>query len=119
MGCRKRRGIYAVIEILSKPTFLVDTRDEGKYWVNKEEAKLLKIRVKFRYQLNLIPPLLKSEIENIDGLQNLSILRRFQGTNFPVKNDEWKIIEREIEKRNPLKKALKYWRSRGLIQEKN
>jgi hypothetical protein len=37
-------------------------------------------------------PILKKTLLEINGLGNLSILRRPQGTNFPVRNSEWRII---------------------------
>jgi len=37
-------------------------------------------------------PLFRSELKEVSGLKNLSILKRPQETNFPVTDQEWKII---------------------------
>jgi len=37
-------------------------------------------------------PVFRSELKEISGLENLSILKQPQGTNFPVTDEEWKII---------------------------
>lgn len=36
--------------------------------------------------------LFRSELKEASGLENLSILQQPQGTNFPVTDEEWKII---------------------------
>ena len=43
-------------------------------------------------------PLLKETIRNMNGLQNLSILKQPRGTNFSVTSNEWSIIKKLIEK---------------------
>lgn len=42
-------------------------------------------------------PILKKNLIDISGIKKLSILRQFQGTNFPVTNEEWRIISKLIE----------------------
>lgn len=37
-------------------------------------------------------PILKKDLSRVPGLSKLSILRQFQGTNFPVRDSEWKAI---------------------------
>jgi hypothetical protein len=37
-------------------------------------------------------PILKRKLVSILGLENLSMIKQPQGTNFPVTNEEWRII---------------------------
>jgi hypothetical protein len=88
----KEAGIYALARIECEPTLLREFEPEKKYWLGEYE-KELEIRVRLMILNNLInKPIFKQELLKIPGLANLSILRQFQGTNFPVRDAEWKII---------------------------
>ena len=91
----KEAGIYAITEILTDPQLLNEPQSEKKYWADVVDKQGEKLRVKMRIINNLLAcPLLKETIKRTQGLQNLSILRYYQGTNFPVAIDEWiKITE--------------------------
>lgn len=94
----KEAGVYAVCEVVSDPGFMVDSLGEEKYWTNKEDKGISRLRVKIRIIKKLINnPILREELKSIEGLSNLSILKFSQGTNFPVSRNEWEIIKSEIE----------------------
>jgi len=85
-------GIYAVTRIESDPALMTEFKGEHKYWIDSFE-KTEAIRVEMVVIKRMInKPLFKKDIKDIDGLKNLSILKQYQGTNFPVKNGEWRII---------------------------
>lgn len=94
----KEAGIYAICEVISDPSFMIDPPEEEKYWTNDKDKEQSRLRVKIRIIKNLVNnPLLRAELKGIRELSNLSILRFSQGTNFPVTQDEWKIIKNKIE----------------------
>ena len=94
----KEAGIYAVIDIISDPEFLVESQISAQYWTGEADKLQHKLRVKYIYKLKLInSPVYKQQLKNIPELSNLSILRFFQGTNFPVTDKEWLIISKMIE----------------------
>lgn len=96
----KEAGIYAVMDIISDPEFLVDSPISSQYWISDEDKQQRKLRVKISTKLKFPDnPIYKQELKNIPGLSHLSILNFFQGTNFPVRDEEWKIISALIEKK--------------------
>ena len=96
----KEAGIYAVVDIVSDPEFLVDSLIASQYWISDEDRQQRKLRVKYRYKIKFPDrPIYKQELKNIPELSSLSILNFFQGTNFPVREEEWRIISGFIEKK--------------------
>jgi hypothetical protein len=74
------------LEIYPSLSAYTDLARESK----KEGARL---RVKMEIEIRLSNrPLFRSELKEVSGLENLSILKQPQGTNFPVADEEWKII---------------------------
>jgi hypothetical protein len=87
-------GIYALARVESNPAIMKEFPAETKYWTDsteKEEAMRVQMSIMRRFTNS---PILKSKLIETEGLKRLSILRQFQGTNFPVKNKEWQIISR-------------------------
>jgi hypothetical protein len=87
-------GIYALTRIECDPRVCEEFPAERKYWsdsTEKQTALRVQMTVIKRFVNN---PILKVNLLKSDGLQNLSIFRQFQGTNFPVKNEEWRIISK-------------------------
>lgn len=85
-------GIYALGRIESDPMMLPEYPQEKKYWIENEELEMA-IRVKLTILRRFINnPILKQKLRMIPELASLSILRQFQGTNFPVRENEWNII---------------------------
>lgn len=85
-------GIYALARIESDPAIMKEFPAERKYWIDsteKEEAIRVQLTIIKRFLNN---PILKKKLIETEGLNSLSILRQFQGTNFPVRNKEWRII---------------------------
>jgi len=94
----KEAGFYAVAEVISNPAFFLDPPEEEKYWTSEKDKGQSRLRVKIRIIKKLVNnPILRDELKNIKELVDLSILRFSQGTNFPVSQDEWKIIKTKIE----------------------
>lgn len=86
----REAGIYAILEIVSDPQFMEEPAAEKKYWTDSVDKEGEKLRVKMKIIKNMLNnPLSKVTIRNTAGLQNLSILRMPQGTNFKVTSDEW------------------------------
>lgn len=90
----KRSGIYAIAEVIFDPTITSDLPEEEKYWLNDADRGRsdLKVDIKIKEDLRSAP-LFRQKLKNIPDLQNLSILRFSQGTNFPVTKKEWSIIQ--------------------------
>jgi hypothetical protein len=96
----KEAGIYAAVDIISNPEFLIDSPDSSKYWASDDDKQQTKLRVKYKYKIKFPDrPIYKQELKNIPELSHLSILNFFQGTNFPVTDEEWKIMSALIEKK--------------------
>ena len=93
----KETGIYVVTEILTDPQIIKEPESEKKYWANSSDKDDNKLRVKMKIINNLLKnPILKEVIKKTKGLENLSILRYCQGTNFPVEINEWNKIAKLI-----------------------
>ena len=82
-------GIYALTRVESEPAVMNESDAECKYWLNDQD-QLSKNRVRLTVLRRFVnKPILKTELLQIPALSRLSILRQFQGTNFPVRNSEW------------------------------
>jgi len=89
-------GIYGITRVECNPMLLAENEAEKKYWLESGTVEM-KLRVRLTMLRNLVnTPLLKSRIQSQEGLENLSILRQHQGTNFPVSTQEWDIISSMI-----------------------
>lgn len=89
-------GIYAVTRIENDPEIMTEYEAERKYWIDSDE-KIEATRVEMTVLRRLTnKPIFKKQLLEISALRNMSILRQFQGTNFPVKNSEWRIISELI-----------------------
>lgn len=100
----KEAGIYAVSQILSNPEITNECEEEKKYWLNtkKETARLWRVRLLIIKRL-INYPIFKTELLKIPELNELSIIKQAQGTNFRVRNTEWAIISKMIEERSTYK----------------
>ena len=93
----KEAGIYAITEILTDPTLMLEPEPEKKYWTDASDKEGEKTRVKMKIIKNLLHlPLTKETIMQTEGLQGMRILRQPQGTNFRVTTEEWNIIKTMI-----------------------
>lgn len=93
----KEAGVYVVTEILTDPEIMKEPASEKKYWLDDSGKDDYKLRVKMKIIINLLQnPIYKETIKNTKGLENLSILRQAQGTNFPVELNEWTEISKLI-----------------------
>lgn len=97
----KEGGVYALTELVSSPQFLYDSEEESKYWIDSVDKGKKKLRVKMKVLKNMLnAPIYKSELKETPGLENLSIFRQPQGTNFTITADEWEIIKKKIFQNN-------------------
>jgi hypothetical protein len=88
----KESGVYALARIECEPGLMKENIPERKYWIGDDENEI-ENRVRLSILKRLVnKPLLKEELLKIPELSKLSILRQFQGTNFPVRNSEWNIL---------------------------
>jgi MoxR-like ATPase len=81
-------GVYAVTEVTGRvrPRPVSTWRAEAASQGETEPA------VPFRYTRILTSPVLKQTLLEQPGLQNMAIIRRPQGTIFPVQDSEWEVI---------------------------
>jgi len=85
-------GIYALTRVESEPAIMSESDAERKYWLNDQDQapkKRVRLTVLRRF---VNKPILKTELLQIPTLSRLSILRQFQGTNFPVRTSEWAVL---------------------------
>jgi|SRR6478672_10537601 len=94
-----KAGIYAIGEILNNPMMMELPEAEKKYYlIDSDEGDLTRLYVKMKIVTKLIDrPILKNQIKEIKGLQNLSILKFWNHTNFPVTIEEWNEIKKLLE----------------------
>lgn len=99
----KGGGIYAVGEIITNPEYLTDSEAESKYWLSDDDKEKKRLRVKFIYSTKLTNnPLTREEIKSVPELNNLSIFKQPQGTNFSVTEKEWEILSTMIQNKKQL-----------------
>jgi len=85
-------GIYALARVESEPGMMEEFPGENKYWFTEKED-----RIALRVRMSIIrrfvnQPILRETLKGIPELSQLSILKHSQGTNFPVSDSEWMII---------------------------
>jgi len=88
-------GIYAVTRIESEPSMMQEFPAEKKYWLTEEKRDAVRVKMTVIRRLTN-KPILKAALVGVPELRNLSILRQFQGTNFPVKSSEWRVISQRL-----------------------
>jgi predicted RNA-binding protein with PUA-like domain len=92
--CGPQAGIYGVGTILTLPAVMQDTPAGIRYWTDPADGRRPIARVDVRYdRIMLDRPLLKPYLRADPVLRNLSILRMWRGTNFPVEPNEARVIE--------------------------
>ena len=93
----KEAGIYGVTELIFDPAMMMKPPEEDRYWLEREDRNIQKLRVKMKITKKLLNrPLFRNQLLQTDGLKSLSILRFSQGTNFPVRKAEWEIISKLV-----------------------
>jgi 5-methylcytosine-specific restriction enzyme A len=92
-------GFYGYFQIVSTPKHIPIDESDLTFFANKEDSIITELRVKFKNFVQ-IKPLFKSEIIEVEGLQNLSIINQPRGTNFIVTDEEWTILSRLITEKN-------------------
>ena len=95
----KEAGIYAIVEIISKPDYFEETDAEKKYWHESAGGEGKQLRVKMKLIRDLTSnPVVRETLKSKEELKNLSILKRpWAGTNFKVTSEEWKLIKELID----------------------
>lgn len=85
-------GIYALARVECEPGMMEEFPGEKKYWYTEKEEKVA-LRVRMAILRRFVnQPILRETIKGIPELSQLSILKHSQGTNFPVRDSEWMII---------------------------
>ncbi|MDP2812329.1 MAG: EVE domain-containing protein [bacterium] len=97
-------GIYAVAGIICDPYKTGEINPiTDEYFIDEKELadatnpNILKVKIKYSGKF-VDAPLLKSRLNAVKGLENLSIIQMPRGTNFLVTRNEWKIISNLIGK---------------------
>ncbi len=87
----KESGIYAMAEIICDPTIMKAPPEDDKFWIGDEDRNQARLRVKLKTKNTFLNnPLFRTTIKATPGFENLSILKYFQGANFPVTDDEYR-----------------------------
>jgi hypothetical protein len=87
----KDAGIYAIGRVESEPGLFEEDDSESKYWIDDEESDRLRVKLTVIRKL-VNQPVFRVDLKKLKALSELSILKYYQGTNFPVKDSEWQII---------------------------
>ena len=83
-------GIYALARVVEGVAERKDDVDDASFWVDPNAAATAKPRVVLSIERRFLAnPILKGTIAATEGLDKLLILRQPNGTNYPVKSDEW------------------------------
>jgi ribosomal protein L37E len=88
-------GIYALGEIIENPRKRSLNPEQEKYWTRKADIHKFqeKKSVIIKYlKLTIDRPLLAERCSKDPALSEMEILRRSQGTNFPLTKRQWKRI---------------------------
>lgn len=89
----KDAGIYAIGTIVSEPVLRPDSIVGMGYWVQAENGRRSKARVRVRYdRVFLDHPLRKVYIVCDPALAQLQVMKAPRGTNFAVTNEEWQAL---------------------------
>ena len=90
-----RRAIRAVMRIDAGPAEMGELETEQAYWNERDTATRCRVRGTITHRVDL--PI--TELAEVDGLENLSILHGVQqGTNFRVTDSEGDILMRLVER---------------------
>ena len=92
IGLLKKKEMQTDLIIKYEPLLPLTAEEQAEY---KENKKLLRVKMCAVKKL-FNKPLFKSDLKKVVGLENMSILKNAQGTNFPVNNSEWKILSEII-----------------------
>ena len=97
--CGKQAGIYALGAITSEPEHSSDSAIGMKYWTNPLTGLKEYPRVWVEYEKVLLnQPLLKRFLQWDPELSSLKIFANPRGTNFPVTQEEWEVLESWLNK---------------------
>lgn len=87
-------GIYALGRVVEGPITRPDSVQGQSYWEDGREGLKSKPRVRVHYDRVLFDrPLLKVFLEADPELWDMQIIRAPRGTNFPVREAEWRALQ--------------------------
>lgn len=87
----KDAGILALVKVVSKPELWEETESEKNYWVDSSDEEGIQLRVKLMLLKNLT--ISKDSLMEIDGLQDLRIIKQPWGKNpFKVLPEQWELL---------------------------
>ena len=90
-------GIVATATIIAAPSSMPMGQGEQAFVLSAEKFSGNQVRVRLKIDKRLDPVLRRSQILEVPGLRDLSILRQPVGTNFPVTPEQAATIDRLIE----------------------
>lgn len=86
-------GIYALGRVVEGPIVIPDSVRGQGYWENPNDGLKIKPRVRVRYHRVLFDrPLLKVFLEADPSLWDLRVIRAPRGTNFAMREQEWRAL---------------------------
>jgi hypothetical protein len=90
----EKAGIYAIGEVLENPSKRTLNPKQEKYWTKKEDIQKFeeKNSVIIRYLKMIDNPIPEDVCRKDPILKNMEILKQPQGTNFPLRKEQWKRI---------------------------
>ncbi len=89
-------GIIAEATVLASPAMMEDSENDLRFAIESGKFSGPRLGVPVRIDRVLTRPLLRSELKNEPRLEDLSILKFSQGTNFPVTTEQATVIRELI-----------------------
>lgn len=106
----KYAGIYAQARVVEGVADRNSDGDDAAFWVDPSGGTTIRPRVVLAIEKRFLGnPLLKTTIAATQGLGSLMILRQPNGTNFPVDDDAWELLQSLLpteETRKPTRKVV-------------
>jgi hypothetical protein len=93
-------GILAEATVLATPAMMEESEESMRFVIDSEKFNGPQLRVPLRIDQALARPLSRSVLKEDPRLEDLSILKFSQGTNFPVTEEQAMVIH-ELMKANP------------------
>lgn len=86
-------GLRAIATVTSEPKVQSEPPEDLQFYINEPEEELA-LRVTLQVEQLVEPPVTRAVLKEEKELGSLSFLRGSQGTNFPLKSHEAKVLDR-------------------------
>ena len=88
-----KSGIYALVDVVTNPSWIAHTEEEKSYWSIKTELYKISRRSVLKYLLKLFEnPISRNFCLEDEVLSGLTILKQAQGTVFRITREQWERI---------------------------